>query len=321
MKENGMDEKKPHFNNEITDGNSKSGTNHSGHSKSGFRVAAESFCVAFSLFSRIPMPRVDWDERNTKAAVLFLPLVGVAIGAVEWGLLLLARRFSFPQTATALLLIAIPILITGGIHLDGLIDTADARHSFGTAEEKQRILKDPHVGAFGVIRLVLYLLFILTMMFFLISNIEMANTNLFAIATLPFALSRALTAFSVVWFRTARRDGIQHTLSNNGGRFADETISDDTAKMANVEKMTTGNKNRKKTIAVVEVCAAIVPVFFILSPLSAAVIILSQLLFLLWFRHFAYKEFGGTSGDLSGWFLCLSELLYLFIWTITGVFL
>lgn len=50
------------------------------------------------------------------------------------------------------------LLITGGIHIDGYMDTMDAVHSYGNREKKLEILKDSHIGAFAVIMLVTYVL-------------------------------------------------------------------------------------------------------------------------------------------------------------------
>lgn len=55
------------------------------------------------------------------------------------------------KSAFTAVLILIPVLITGGIHLDGLLDTADALSSYKTKEEKLEILKDSHAGAFAII--------------------------------------------------------------------------------------------------------------------------------------------------------------------------
>ncbi len=52
----------------------------------------------------------------------------------------------------------IPILVTGGIHLDGLLDTVDAKSSYGDRKKKLAILADPHVGAFAIIGGSVYLL-------------------------------------------------------------------------------------------------------------------------------------------------------------------
>lgn len=111
----------------------------------------KSICVAFSMYSKIPMPRVEWNEKNMKYAMCFFPLVGAVIG----GLMLLVRflcgRFGFNTSVYAVVMTALPVLVSGGIHTDGFIDTADALSSYGDKEKKLEILKDPHTGAFAII--------------------------------------------------------------------------------------------------------------------------------------------------------------------------
>ena len=57
-----------------------------------------------------------------------------------------------PDLLRGAVLCLLPAAVTGGIHLDGYCDTVDALASHGTPARRQEILKDPHIGAFGVIR-------------------------------------------------------------------------------------------------------------------------------------------------------------------------
>ena len=115
----------------------------------------KSFIVAFSMYSRIPMPRFTWDSEDMKYHLAFFPWIGAVIGLLEYGLLLLNEKYSFPNTAFAALAIAIPLIVTGGFHLDGFMDVEDAISSFKTREERLEILKDPHIGAFSVINVII----------------------------------------------------------------------------------------------------------------------------------------------------------------------
>ena len=109
-----------------------------------------SFVIACSMYSRIPMPQVDWTENRMKYAMCFFPVIGAVIG----GLLYLWIYLTGDSTGSlfrAAVAVLIPIIITGGIHLDGLLDTADALSSYKSMEEKLEILKDSHTGAFAII--------------------------------------------------------------------------------------------------------------------------------------------------------------------------
>ena len=87
-----------------------------------------------------------------------LPWVGLLIGLIWYGLFLVLERLGVPVQLEAALLVGYPYLVTGFIHLDGFMDTNDAILSRRPLEDKLRILKDPHTGAFAVISVVLLML-------------------------------------------------------------------------------------------------------------------------------------------------------------------
>ena len=109
-----------------------------------------SLAVALSMYSKIPVPTVDWNEKNMKYAMCFFPVAGVVTGALEYaaGYALLTWT-DCGSLFFAAVMTMIPVLVTGGIHLDGYADTMDALSSYGDREKKLEILKDPHTGAFA----------------------------------------------------------------------------------------------------------------------------------------------------------------------------
>lgn len=114
--------------------------------------------AALSTFTIFPVPSFGWEEDTFRRAGKWLPLVGALVGACWAGLYVGLGHFgTHPALGGALLAAAMPVL-TGFVHLDGLLDTADGLLSWREREERLRILKDPHCGAFGVIALGLVLL-------------------------------------------------------------------------------------------------------------------------------------------------------------------
>ncbi len=110
-----------------------------------------------SFFTRIPMPRVEWEEQTYKKGVIFLPFIGLLLGAILYGMsLLLAFQ---PRLPKGIILYFLYIALTGGMHMDGVADSVDALFSAREKEEQWRILKDPAVGPFGVVGLILISLF------------------------------------------------------------------------------------------------------------------------------------------------------------------
>ena len=81
----------------------------------------------------------------------------MVIGALFQGGLFLQESFALERLHRCVFLVFL-LLITGGIHIDGYMDTMDAVHSYGDREKKLEILKDSHIGAFAVIMLVTYVL-------------------------------------------------------------------------------------------------------------------------------------------------------------------
>ena len=102
-----------------------------------------SLLTAFSTYSRIPVPQVAWTEENRRYSMCFFPLIGLITGLILWGWLAFCRRAgigSFLQGAAAALL---PLIITGGIHMDGWMDTTDALASWQSREKRLAMIEKP----------------------------------------------------------------------------------------------------------------------------------------------------------------------------------
>ena len=113
------------------------------------------FFMCQSMFCAIPAPQV-WDEKARDKMLLFLPMVGLELGLIWWGLSCICRML--PELMAALVLSMYPYLATGFLHLDGFMDVTDALRSYRSLERRREILKDSHVGSFAVIGIVILLL-------------------------------------------------------------------------------------------------------------------------------------------------------------------
>ncbi|MCI9364040.1 MAG: adenosylcobinamide-GDP ribazoletransferase [Oscillospiraceae bacterium] len=253
--------------------------------KNGLQTAWESFCVAFSLYSAFPMPRVNWTKENMKYAFCFFPLIGAMIG----GILILWLHFCqwmgfsllFAAGATTL-----PVLLTGGIHMDGFCDVMDALGSHGTPEQRLEIMKDSRSGAFAIIGCVLCLL----MTFALWDAFYQHPTG--AVFFL-YPISRAISGWSVVYLRCAKGSGLAVT-------FADAA--------------------HKKMVAVIMACYLLV-CFAGMAWIAPFRALLCAVVFGLWYVYYREKSYGmcnGITGDLAGWFLVICELLGLSVLALIG---
>ena len=106
-----------------------------------------SFKIAFAMFSKIPMPQAEWTKENMKYMFCFFPVIGAVIAAAVFALDWISRAIGITEGFRTVILVLVPVFITGGIHVDGLLDTADALSSWQERERRLEILKDSHAGA------------------------------------------------------------------------------------------------------------------------------------------------------------------------------
>ena len=116
------------------------------------------FAMCQSMFCAIPSPFRVWDEEARPKMLLFLPLVGLELGLLWWGIGELAVCLQLPELIRGLIIALWPFLATGYLHLDGFMDVTDAVRSCRSLERRREILKDSHVGAFAVINVAVLLL-------------------------------------------------------------------------------------------------------------------------------------------------------------------
>ena len=161
----------------------------------------KSFFIAFSMYSKIPMPQFEWKDEDMRYALCFFPWVGAVIGVLWYLWKWICARFGVGTLCYTVVGTAIPILITGGFHVDGFLDTCDALHSYQPRERKLEILKDSHIGAFAVIMLTLYGLI------FLGGFSEITECRTLVVAGAGSFLSRVLSGVAVVSFPSAKQEG------------------------------------------------------------------------------------------------------------------
>lgn len=247
----------------------------------------KSFCLAFSMYSKIPMPKVAWEEKNMRYVVCFFPLVGLVVGAGMYGLWMLRGWLGVfvPFPVFALVGTVLPIALTGGIHVDGFMDTMDALHSYQSRERKLEILKDSHIGAFACISLVCEMFLYGAALFLLLEERQVLFLGI------GFFLSRIFSAMSLVTGRSAKKDGLLYTFASSA------------------------QKGIVLAVLYVWLFLAVTAGCFLYGYLGVACIVLS-LLVLLFYRIMAVRQFGGLTGDLAGWFVVAYELA--FVW-MTGI--
>lgn len=246
----------------------------------------QSLIIAISMYSKIPMPQTEWKKENMKYAMCFFPLVGVIIGGVIWlvgkGVFALSCGTLFRAAVFTLL----PILISGGIHIDGFMDTMDALASYGDKEKKLAILKDSHAGAFAILGLGCYLVWSLAVWS------EVTEEMLGVIAGI-FVISRALSGISVVSFQSAREHGLAKTFQD-------------------------GARKRNVQLTMVGYLILAMGIMLWQNAIMAAAAAIAAALIFIYYRAVCRKQFGGVTGDLAGYFLVLAELAMVTIIVVCG---
>lgn len=229
-----------------------------------------SFFLALQFLTRIPVSfRISASDQELGRSVLYYPLIGLLIGL----LLLLTAGVVATQSLSlqATILLCVWVLLTGGLHLDGLADCADAwAGGFGDNDKTLRILKDPSAGPVAVVILVLTLLLKW-------STLQSFNDQQLSMALLAAPLL-GRTAILVLMFSTPyiRRNGLAEGLLAHLPIAASKIIS---------------------------LGIALASIFL----LGWFPVILSGGL-LLWIRQMALRRLGGMTGDVYGATVELVEL-------------
>lgn len=240
-----------------------------------------SFFIAFSMYSRVPVPRVRWDEKDRRFVLLFFPLVGLLEGFLQWGLLSTSAALQLPVLLRAALLTAFPFFYTGGIHLDGFLDTVDALGSWRSRTERLAILKDVHTGSFAVLACVLLCL----LQFSAWASLDAGVPG--GLIVIPFLLSRSFSAMSLLLLPNARGEGSAYQFSSAASRHitAGGVILFSLAGLCYVSLFAASGRY---------------PAYSLLIPLAS-------FLAALYGALRARAAFGGMTGDLAGFLLTVSE--------------
>ncbi|MDX8344471.1 adenosylcobinamide-GDP ribazoletransferase [Rossellomorea sp. YZS02] len=122
-------------------------------------ILLKSVLLNIQFFTVLPI-RIEFlvGKYEIKWMVRTFPLVGFSIGIfLSIGYLVLDSFTQMSPLALSFYIWVLPIILTGGLHLDGYMDASDAFFSYRDKEKRLEIMKDPRVGAFGVLSLLVML--------------------------------------------------------------------------------------------------------------------------------------------------------------------
>lgn len=236
----------------------------------------KSMIIAFSIYSKIPVPQFAWEEEDMEYMMCFFPWIGGVIGLVFYGWLALCEKVQIGALCRACVAVAIPLIISGGFHVDGYMDTMDAFHSYQSREKKLEILKDSHIGAFAAIMLMLYYLIDLAAL-----SEVVAGKAAFAVAAV-FFLARCLSGIGVVTLKSAKKEGLLYTFASGA------------------------QKKRVRLVLYVQFTGCIA-LMVAVSGIYGIVAAVTGVLCFFYFKWKSYRELGGITGDTAGWYVTVCE--------------
>ncbi len=240
--------------------------------------------MAFTLLTRLPLTRfvsAEWSSKHYQLSVYYYPLVGAVIGLLVFGFSCLLPA-SAPPLLQAALILLVWVVLSGGLHLDGLADSFDAYFAAHKNPQKAlAVFKDPASGPMGVTALILILLL-----------------KFAALASLQTPLLFAVLSACVA----ARAAAL---LMMNTTAYAREP--DENGMVPQLE-------HPRVTMATYSVVIACMVLLFLSTPWPLAMFISgSVLLISWWWRRLWLKEINGFTGDCLGALIEMTETLVLLI--------
>lgn len=237
------------------------------------------FFAGLKFLTLLPVPE-KWvgSEHELSKSVLYFPLVGLVLGGLT-GLLWMVCDSRVHPAALSVMIIAFTTLLSGGLHADGLADTADAFFSSKPRDRMLEIMKDPHLGTMGVLALIFTMLLKVTLMYALLTKDE----SVFLSLVLLMMLSRSTLVWGMFMSPYVRTSGL-------GLSFWDE-----------------GREVFFKVLLLTSLLTMVVYGFKGLG-LVAVILLISFI-----FSRLCHAKLSGATGDTLGAQLELSECVILFV--------
>ncbi len=243
------------------------------------------FWIALQFLTVLPieLKTIPTAQQNGRA-ILFYPLVGLIIGGILFIFICLLAKL--PIVLLASIILTLWIWLTGGLHLDGLADTADAWvGGFGDKQRTLQIMKDPSCGPIGVLSLVIICLLKFVLIYVLIEQ----HQTLFLVFV-P-VLGRIVPSILFLTTSYVREKGLGRSLTDHLPKIASWII--------------TG-------------FVLLLPLYWELQGLITIIGFLSSLVYL---RHLFIKRIGGITGDTVGAAIEISETVLLFTFVVSYFYL
>ena len=272
------------------------------------------FLLLLSFMTRIPMPKIDYDEEKLGKSMKLFPLVGVVIGFILLFFSILfsyvLKNLSFSAFLPIIILVVIltDLISTGALHLDGLADTFDGIFSYRSKHKMLEIMKDSRLGSNGALALILYFLIKFVLLYSLL--IENQGGTIFAILTYP-VVARLCSVISCASAPYARGSGM-------GKTFVDNTK---TKEVIIATLITAVYSSAMLFYMIDSKLSLVLHLDFVMKSFAVNLFIIAILgLFAYAFSKLIERKIGGITGDTLGALLEISSLVYLFLVIVVPTF-
>jgi len=262
------------------------------------------------FFTRLPVPKIEFTDERYRKAMIFLPLVGLVIGAV----LVLIQMFlvfvETPQILIGAVLTCAYIFLSGGLHFDGLADTCDGFFSGRSREQALEIMKDSRIGVFGTLGLFMAGIFY----FALFTQVSVLGLLVFPLC------GRACCLISASLAPYAREEGMGKATSERGG--AGSVLSAIvsiigasflTIPLAKLVIIMGARFEPLLTVGTSEFPVAFTGVIISFITIAAQLAAGAAVLVTVYMTMSFKKRLGGVTGDTFGAVIEVSSLVFMFV--------
>ena len=168
--------------------------------------------VAFMLLTRLPAGRLEGDAPELAAAKWAFPLAGLVVGGSLAGVYIAMNSLGLPAGLAAILALGAGVMMTGGLHEDGLADCADGFGGGQTKGQKLAIMKDSTVGSYGVLALIL----VISARIMALAALPATAQSLILLISLAM-VSRMMMVIYLDWLPSACAEGLGHEAGKDSG--------------------------------------------------------------------------------------------------------
>jgi adenosylcobinamide-GDP ribazoletransferase len=245
------------------------------------------FLLQLQFLTRIPVfIKIDFDENRFAKGIIFAPVIGLIIGGVL-SLIYYLANFLDNRLIIAIFIVFAEIIVTGGLHLDGLADSCDGLFSGRNKEKTLEIMKDSRIGTNGAIGIILLIIFKISILFSLGKDDFIKYLLIFPV----------MGRLNVVWSA-----GISKYARNSEGMGKSIT-----------------NITGVKQIIISSIITLIIGVLIL--KIYFLIVFVMSILFVLTFTFYVKRKIDGITGDIMGATIEMTEVLILFIFFVIEKFL